>query len=318
MTATLVALALSQVPSQTLRALDDQANAMASQVESRLAKDWLAGVSQLPDPQPRTLYRGSSWMTQEQFDSLAPDAKAKVKSLTADAELYYNTKYGTPIAYSRVVDLAAGFGLTNLRGTRVMDFGYGSIGQLRLFARLGATAVGVDVDPFLTALYSRPEDKGPFGGGSVDLVQGQFPADSATSIKVGRDYDLIISKNTLKMGYIHPTRPAKKELLIDLGVSDEVFLGAVHDALKPHGLLVIYNLCPAPAAPDKPFIPWADGRCPFSKAQFGRAGFKIRAFDVNDDAAARKMAHALGWDLGDHPMDTKHDLFGWYTVAQRE
>jgi len=29
----------------------------------------------------------------------------------------------------------------------VADFGHGSIGQLRLFAELGAEAVGIDVDP---------------------------------------------------------------------------------------------------------------------------------------------------------------------------
>ena len=42
------------------------------------------------------------------------------------------------------------------------------------------------------------------------------------------------------------------------------------------------------------------------------------AFDRDDSPAARRMAHALGWDAGDHPMDLEHDLFATYTLLRRK
>jgi hypothetical protein len=29
------------------------------------------------------------------------------------------------------------------------------------------------------------------------------------------------------------------------------------------------------------------------------------------------MAHALGWDEGDQPMDLEKDLFAWYTLVEK-
>ena len=78
-------------------------------------------------------------------------------------------------------------------------------------------------------------------------------------------YDLVLSKNTLKRGYIHPERPTEDRKLIKLGVDDRAFVQAVYDMLEPGGLFLIYNLCPAQAPPDQPYIPWADGRCPFDR-----------------------------------------------------
>jgi hypothetical protein len=256
-------------------------------------------------------------MGQAAYDRLSADEKAKAKKTDVDAEPYYNSKYGTPIAYARAIDLAGSYGIKSLKGGRVLDFGYGGIGQLRLDATLGAEAVGVDVDPFLPAIYSLPEDHGSFAGGSVRMVDGRYPASPDVITQVGKDYDLILSKNTLKRGYIHPSRPADKRMLIDLGVSDAAFLAALHDALKPGGLVVIYNLCPAEAPADKPYIPWADGHCPFDRDACVRAGFQVRAFDVADDEVARQMGHLLGWDRGDSPTNLQHDLFAWYTVLQR-
>lgn len=307
----------TQTPSPTLVTLRQQAAAIAPLVKTRLAKAWLEGVDQLTDPTPRSIYKGTTWMNQAAYDLLSTDEKAKAKKVDVDPELYYNTKYGTPIAYARAIDLVGTFGIKSLKKGRVMDFGYGGIGQLRLDATLGAEAVGVDVDPFLPALYSLPEDSGPFSTGSVRMVDGRYPASPEVMQQLGKGFDLIISKNTLKRGYIHPSRPADKKMLIDLGVSDAAFLSTLHDALKPGGLVVIYNLCPAEASADKPYVPWADGHSPFDRQACLKAGFKIKAFDVVDDETARRMGHLLGWDKGDGAIDLQHDLFAWYTVLQR-
>jgi hypothetical protein len=171
----------------------------------------------------------------------------------------------------------------------------------------------------LKAFYSEPVDQGGWGskGGAVTLVDGHFPGDPAVQSAVGRGYDLIISKNTLKHGYIHPDRPADKRMLIDLGVDDATFLKALYDDLNPGGYVMIYNLCPAPAPADKPFIPWADGRSPFSREQWLAAGFKIVEFDKNDDEVARQMGHILGWDAGTPPDDLNTDLFCHYTLMRK-
>ena len=104
-------------------------------------------------------------------------------------------------------------------------------------------------------------------------------------------------------------------LFRSLGVTDEAFVAAVYAALKPGGVFLIYNLCPAPSKPPEPYKPWADGRCPFPRTMLEAAGFTVAAFDAVDDDAARAMGRALSWDRGDKPMDLARDLFAWYTVA---
>src|SRR5207249_2659948 len=102
--------------------------------------------------------------------------------------------------------------------------------------------------------------------------------------------------------------------LIDLGVTDEVFLSRLAAAMKSKGLVLIYNLCPAPAPLSSPqFLPWSDGRSPFSRTQWERAGFEVLALDTDDTPFARKMGKALGWDMGEEKMDLEHDLFAWFS-----
>src|SRR6516164_10276802 len=93
---------------------------------------------------------------------------------------YQGLFYGSPLAYLLPLERLDATGFGDLRGKRVADFGHGGIGQLRLFAAMGAEAVGIDVDPVQPVLYAAPADQGPLGnaGGSVKLVHGRFPADS--------------------------------------------------------------------------------------------------------------------------------------------
>jgi SAM-dependent methyltransferase len=194
---------------------------------------------------------------------------------------YQGLTYGSPLAYLLPLDRLAKAGCADLRGKKVLDFGHGGIGQLRLFAALGAEAVGVDVDPLQPVLYSEAADHGRFGdaGGSVRLVHGRFPADPKVIAAVGGGYDVFVSKNTLKNGYVHPAEPVGPGQRIDLGADDKTFLKAVAGALKPGGWLVIYNLSPAPAGAGQPYKPMADGRCPFAAADLAAAGFEVLARD---------------------------------------
>jgi len=294
-------------------------------VSSAMAKRFLARTAILPHVATRVLYHDDAkkrFFTEREAASLPAAERAALHEKKADEELYYNTKYGSPLSYSRPLDILFSRGLSLPKGSRMLDFGYGYVGHLRLLASLGIDATGVDVDPLLRALYSEPSDQGEIRGpegeaGHVRLVDGHFPKDPAIVAKVGTGYDLVISKNVLKKGYIHPDRPADDKFLIHLGVSDEVVLKSFFAALKPGALMLVYNICPAPTPPDKPFIPWSDGRSPWSREQWEAAGFKVLVFDQDDTAAVRVMGHALGWDVGEDRMDLEHDLSVLYTLVER-
>jgi hypothetical protein len=240
--------------------------------------------------------------------------------MSIDEDTYQGLFYGSPLAYLLPLERLGGAGFGTLREKRVGDFGHGGIGQLRLFAGLGAQAVGIDVDPLQPVLYSAPTDQGPLGkaGGSVKLVHGRFPADPQVVAGVGGGYDLFLSKNTLKRGYIHPAEKVDPRMLVNLGVDDPTFLRAVASALKPGGWFVIYNLCPAPNAAGKPYLPWADGRCPFSAEDLAAAGFETLVRDAVDDRPARALGAALGWDKPPDNMKLEDDLFALVTVARKK
>jgi len=309
-----------------------EARMVAPLVASDLARDFLRAAEALPPIEgSRTIFldraAGKAY-TGRDADALTPEQREAMRELTLDERFYYLTRYGTPVAYARALDLAAAHGLARADGARILDFGFGGIGHLRMLAALGASAAGVDVDPVLQALYSAPGDTGevprwvppatmaPAGPpGRVAVLTGRWPADGPVREAAGDGLDLFLSKNTLKNGYIHPAEPVDQRMLVNLGVPDEAFVAAVFGALKPGGVFLIYNLCPAPSVPPEPYKPWADGRSPFPRAMLEAAGFTVAAFDVVDDEPARAMGRALSWDRGDKPMDLAQDLFAWYTIA---
>ena len=180
-----------------------------------------------------------------------------------DAEFYYYTGYGSPLVYARVVDLLGKAGVGSLAGKKLLDFGYGTVGHVRLLASMGCDAHGVDVEPVFHALYSRPGDQGEVlavgsaPDGKITLHCGRWPAERDVVREIGTGYDIITSKNTLKRGYIHPARHTDPRFLVRLGVDDGSFLRRVHEALKPGGLFLIYNLSPAqnPESSGKPYLP---------------------------------------------------------------
>jgi hypothetical protein len=321
--------------SPTLAGLNLEAELLRPLAQSELTRRFLATTSALPSIATRTAYVNET--TREYFSLAARAAmtesrRAQLSVVQLDEYRYYYTKYGSPLAYVRALEFAADAKFTDVAGKRILDFGYGSIGHLRLLASMGASVTGVDPDSYLAALYSQTSDQGaiapaPINGvsrrsrGSITLVQGFWPQDAKIIEQVGKNYDLIVSKNTLKRGYIKPERTvADKRQLIKLGVSDHVFLTAIFNALLPGGKLVIYNIHPKPAAPSEKFKPMADGRSPFSREQYEKAGLKVVMFDAEDHVAVRKMGRLLKWDQnqkGETIDDLEHNLFALVTVVTR-
>ncbi len=306
-------------------AMKIEAAALMPSAESSFLKRFLGAVERLPRIGARKLYVYSDRRTaisEAAYKKLAESEREAYTERESSETLYYYTRYGSPLAYSRVLEILAKHEFGDLTGQRVLDFGYGSVGHLRLMAECGVDAVGVDVDPFLTALYSEKKDQGAVPvasgrAGKVTLVEGRWPSEEGVIKAVGGGFDVITSKNTLKNGYLHPEKEVDPRMLVDLGVSDEDFVNHLNKALKPGGVVLIYNICPAPAPADKPYIPWADGRCPFSKEMWEKGGFKVLAFDEDDSKAVRRMGRLLGWDKGDRPMDLENDLSASFTIVQK-
>lgn len=308
-----------------LAAIKAQAVAAEPLVKTDLARQFLKAADNLPAIHPRQLMvdpKSRRYYADAEARALPRSRRNELKPVSADEDLYYNTKYGTPLAYARPLEILAENGLKSVAGKKILDYGYGGIGHLRLLAALGADCTGVDVDPFLPALYSDPSDQGPVkaisgSDGRVTLINGHWPGDLAAYKSVATGYDVFISKNTLKNGYVHPASPVDKRMLIDLGCTDQRFIFAIHAALKPGGLAIIYNICPAPTPPGKDYKPWSDGRCPFPRKMWEESGFRVIDFDRDDSETLRKFAHAFGWDAGDHPMDIEKDLYAHFTVMER-
>jgi hypothetical protein len=306
-----------------LQTLRDEAERLRPWVSSELAGSFLGAVGRLPSPRARTILLDPEtrrYYSKPEVSRMGGKQRAKLEKKVLEPAAYYTTKYGSPLAYSRVVDLLGKAGMSSFSGKRIMDFGYGSIGHLKLMAFQGGDVVGVDVDSYLTALYSADGDQGAQKNaegpdGNLRLVEGHWPGDDGVRKTVGKGYDLFLSKNTLKRGYIHPEREADPARLVHLEVDDEVFVRSVYDLLNPGGLAAIYNLSPAQNPPDKPYIPWADGRCPFPRKLLEQAGFEVLSYDKDDTAAAREMARLLGW--GELGMDLETGLFGHITLLRR-
>lgn len=309
--------------SSAVAVLKEQASHLEPLVRTKLARRFLSATTALPRVESRTVSFDSSrthfyWASEA---AALPEAeRAKLITRELDEGFYYNTRYGSPLAYVRALELLANAGFRDVSGKRIADYGYGTIGHLKLLGALGADVVGIEVDPLLDKLYSMPGDQGVVNGqgtsaGRVTLVHGSFPSDAEVARRVGDGLDLFLSKNTLKNGYIHPEKPVNPRMLVHLGVDDATYVRELWTRVRPGGYVMIYNLSPAPAPPDKPYIPWADGRCPFSRALWESAGFRVLEFDKDDSEFARRMGRALGWDRGDSPMDLETNLFATYTMV---
>jgi hypothetical protein len=303
-------------------ALAQDAGLIAPQMQEPLAQEFLRAVNSLRTPPalPRTVYtreKDRLSISAAQYAAMpAADhaERAAFVAKTYDAAFYFATFYGSPVAYARALEIVGRHGLKSLRGLPVLDIGYGAIGGPRLMAGAGARVQALDVDSLLPALYSQAADQGRVVGlegrtGYLKLLHGVFAADTRLTAEIGGGQRLILAKNTFKRGFMKP-QPGRKAV-VSFEVPDEVLLRALHDALAPGGLLVIYNL----AGALDPKRPATDGRSPFAREAFESAGLQVLALDASDDVGARAMGQALGWaqDMG----DLSQNLFALYTVVQR-
>ncbi len=315
------------VPGSIVEQMTTEAAAMAALVQSSLAKEFVTGFQCLPAiATPRAAYYNKDTrdaLTEEAAKAMTEEQLAGYVKRDLDEQFFYLTRYGTPVAFTRPTEILGRAGVKHVDGLKLVDFGFGSIGQLRALAALGADAVGIEVDALLKAMYSDAGDTGTIArcevagkgrDGSIKLVFGQFPAEAATVAEVGGGYDVFVSKNTLKRGYIHPEQQVDPRMLVHLRVDDETYVRAVFELLKPGGFALIYNLSPAPAKEGETYKPWADGRCPFPRELLERVGFAVVAYDLDDSVAAREMGKTLGWA---ESMDLEKDLFGTYTLVRK-
>ena len=320
---------VERAPSATLQRLADEAVALTPMSRSSLSARFLAATRSLPPVASRTVYMNE--VSREYFSpaakaNLPAAAQSKLAEVTLDEYRYYYTKYGSPLAYMRPLDLVYAQGFTDTGGKLIADLGYGGIGHLRLLASLGAHVTGIDPDSYLSALYSERQDQGNVppardarrgATGSITLAHGFWPKDAKMIERVGQGFDLILSKNTLKKGYVKPERKIDKRQMVELGVSDEVFLKTVFNTLNPGGMLMIYNI--SPKQQEKGYNPQADGRSPYTREQYEKAGFTVLAYNTGDDAAVRDMGRALRWDRNakDEVSDLEGSLFAMYTLVRR-
>lgn len=308
--------------SPALAELRHDAEAARTVLATPLARQFVAAVDQLPHVESRVVLRdraaGKAW-SPEEARRLSKEEQSGLERLELDEAYYYSTRYGTPVSYALPLERLAEAGFDGFEGKRILDYGYGYVGHLRMLASLGAHATGVDADPLLPVLYGLPGDTGSVPGrdgrsGSLRLVSGRFPEDPRLTREVGTGYDLFLSKNTLKRGYVHPSQPVDPKRTLQLAVGDAEFVAAVFALLRPGGLVMLYNLRPA-QTPE--YIPWAEGETPFAREVWERAGFEVLAFDRDDTPFVRRFAHAVGWDRGPDAMDVEGDLFGLYLLARK-
>lgn len=302
----------------------DDAEALLPSLTSKLSQHYAAAAIHLPTIATRTIYRNKTtraWLSKSDYDKLPEADKPNCTENPLDESFYYNTNYGSPLSYTRALEILAASGFTDFTGKRTLDYGCGGVAPMRLQAHCGADAVGVDIDPRFPLYFNQPGDQGEIKTGDltgrVTLITGRWPADDATTKAVAErgGYDLIISKNTLKKGYVSPEKPADERFLVKLGVADVNFCKAMFDALKPGGKVLIYNIC-GKQDPAK-YIPMTDGRCPFTREMLQTVGFKVVALDADDSEGCRTMAAALGWGQPPANMDLKTDLFATYTLLER-
>lgn len=293
-------------PGLTVARLQRLARALQPAVKSDLATDFLNATSALPWIQPRKLYQDPEskiLYPSSQIASISADRRWKLVSRSFDEHDCYEGRYGMPLSYVAMFDALSEFGVRSLSGKRVLDLGFASILPLRLMACLGASVTGLETDKLVAALYAFDGDTGPIRSvrgrtidrshdGNIVIKQGRLGVDWKPE---AGSLDFILSRNTLKQGYVHPRAEHAHEPNVKLKLTDEAFLEIVRTSLSRSGLFAIYNTFdPTDSGPG------ANGHCPFTREQLAASRFEVLAHDQSDDSRALALfaaADAAGSDL---------------------
>lgn len=289
-------------PASPLADLLRDSSALRSLAISGMAHEMLDQVEHLPILPPRTLYVGvrpDRAVDLETYDRLSDVDRRGLERLDVDSSRYYTTFYGSPLVYARILDLAAEAwgktgGPSSLRNLRIVDLGYGQLGQVRLWAQMGASVTGVDVNPILTSLYRGSAALGPVGlTGSLRLLECAWPNTGDCRELVGEGYDLFVSRNLLKNGYVN-AQEVRPDLPVPVawGMSGEEATTRIFELLRPGGLAIIYSIGPTP----DPRIPMSDIGNPWPRSAWEAAGFDVLDLDADETLVARAYGQALRWD----------------------
>jgi hypothetical protein len=135
------------VPSglETLRA---EAARLEPHLRSGWVKRFVRGTAELPPVPSRVFYRTADRtraFTEKDALALPEAERAALQRVEMNEQAYY-ARISTPLAYARPLDILAEAGFEP-RGRKLVDFGYGNIGQLKLLALLGADSAGIEWTP---------------------------------------------------------------------------------------------------------------------------------------------------------------------------
>jgi hypothetical protein len=305
MTALLLMLALAGAPDagveppETLEELRRLAKQLEPEVRSPWVKRWLANVNSLK-PVSR-----ATWFCSKDTDVCAEKNPGDFIERRIDDDFAY-ARITDPLGYARAFEVLAEAGFQP-SGRKLLDFGYGNFGQLLMLSELGVDVHGVEVDPLLPIAVKRLTPR----KGKLTLHHGYFASDRKLVKDIGSGYDVWLSKNTLKRGYVHPAEPMDPKAQIDLGLDDAKVLRLIHAQLNKGGFFLIYNIGGSPS----PSKPMTDIRCPFAKEALIATGFEVFAYERDDTEKCKAMATSLEWDKEWPALNS--ELRASYTLARR-
>lgn len=285
-------------------ALAKEAEKVAEVITHPAITEWLEKAEELPEVKGAVLVVGPreeggfdrEVYTLQQSLEFTGDELEDFRQVEYGPKRYYATNYGTPIAYAPALLAAAeAGGFNSFRNKRVLDFGYGQLGQLEMLARCGAAVFGVEADPVIHTLYHATRigdgvtaEDGTKG--SVHLELGEWFSDWRLRERLGGNFDVIIARNVLKRGYVQPDEPMRGFDPIDIGGEPEDAARAIYNALDDGGVAVVYNLGGgAWHREDGTYNAPADVRDPFGREAWEAAGFEIVHFQSNGSQLMREV-----------------------------
>lgn len=323
-------IAQEKSDSSFLNDLGTQSQSLADDSQPELVKNFLSAAETLQPIDERAIHydrKQRKALTEKQFQILSETERSAFSPMPVNNQLYYGY-YSTPLAWVRPLEVLAENGVESVDSKHILDFGFGNVGQLRMLASMGAKVTGIELAGGVhQAMYSKESDQGVVAklesgrienDGTLKLAFGQWPAEKEIVSEVGQNYDLIISKNVLKLGYIHPQQEVSPQMLIDLGVTDERFLSELFRSLNPGGLVLVYNLYPTQSPDPEKYRPWAHGETPWEKDDVEKAGFEIVAWHVDDSSAIHSLGTKLGWrDSFENQEDFEAGFRAMYTILKK-